>query len=134
MAIKIAFKALVVWLGILLLAIANGALREAVLVPILGQPAGLVLSGVLLSILIVWTAYLALPWIGRTQAVNYLVIGIGWLCLTLTFEFNFGHFVQGKPWPKLLDAYRFQGGNLWPFVLLVTAASPFAAAKLRGWV
>lgn len=134
MAIKIAFKALVVWLGILLLAIANGALREAVLVPILGQPAGLVLSGVLLSILIVWTAYLALPWIGRGKAANYLAIGIGWLCLTLAFEFNFGHFVQGKPWPELLDAYRFQGGNLWPFVLLVTAASPFAAAKLRGWV
>ena len=134
MALEMAFKALAVWLGILLLAVANGALREAVLVPMLGQPAGLVLSGMLLSSLIVWMACLALPWIGRTRAANYLVIGIGWLCLTLVFEFSFGHFVQGKPWPELLDAYRFQGGNLWPFVLLVTAASPFAAAKLRGWV
>ena len=134
MALEMAFKALAVWLGILLLAVANGALREAVLVPMLGQTAGLVLSGMLLSSLIVWTAYLALPWIGRTRAANYLVTGIGWLCLTLVFEFSFGHFVQGKPWPELLDAYRFQGGNLWPFVLLVTAASPCAAAKLRGWI
>ena len=134
MALEMAFKALAVWLGILLLAIANGVLREAALVPALGKPAGLVLSGVLLSGLIVWVAYLALPWMGRAQAANYLAIGIGWLCLTLVFEFTFGRIVQGKPWPELLDAYRFRGGNLWPLVLLVTAAAPLVAAKFRGWV
>ena len=134
MALEMAFKALAVWLGILLLAIANGALREAVLIPALGKSAGLVLSGVLLSGLIVWAAYLALPWMGRATSANYLAIGIGWLCLTLVFEFTFGRIVQGKPWPELLDAYRFRGGNLWPLVLLVTAAAPLVAAKFRGWV
>ena len=133
MALEMAFKALAVWLGILLLAIANGVLREAVLIPALGKPAGLVLSGVLLSGLIVWAAYLALPWMGRAPSANYLAIGIGWLCLTLVFEFTFRRIVQGKPWPELLDAYRFRDGNLWPIVLLVTAAAPLVAAKFRGW-
>ena len=134
MALRMAFKALLVWLGILLLAIANGVLREAVLAPALGQPAGLVLSGILLSGLILLTAYLALPWMGRAQRASYLAVGTGWLCLTLVFEFTFGHAVQGRPWPELLEAYRFTGGNLWPIVLLVTAAAPALAARFRGWV
>lgn len=134
MALELVFKALAVWLGILLLAIGNGALREAVLVPMLGHPAGLVLSGVLLSGLILWTACLALPWMGRAPLASYLAVGAGWLCLTLVFEFTFGRIVQGKPWPELLQAYRFTGGNLWPIVLLVTAVAPALAARFRGWV
>ena len=133
MAREMVFKALVVWVGILLLAIANGALREAVLVPALGQPVGLVLSGILLSGLILLIAYLALPWMGQARRASYLAIGMGWLCLTLVFEFSFGRVVQGKPWSQLLEAYRFTDGNLWPFVLLVTAAAPCVAAKWRGW-
>ncbi|RRQ21247.1 hypothetical protein D6C00_04285 [Thiohalobacter thiocyanaticus] len=36
-------KAVVVWLGILVLAVANGLLREALLVPVLGEPGSLIL-------------------------------------------------------------------------------------------
>ncbi len=133
MALEMAFKALAVWLGILLLAIANGVLREAVLVPAFGHRVGLMLSGILLSGLIFLTAYLMLPWMGRTRVASYLAIGMGWLCLTLVFEFSFGRIVQGVPWSKLLQAYRFKDGNLWPVVLLLTAAAPYAAAKWRGW-
>ena len=133
MALEMAFKALAVWLGILLLAIANGVLREAVLVPAFGQRVGLMLSGILLSGLIFLTAYLMLPWMGRARVASYLAIGMGWLCLTLVFEFSFGRIVQGVPWSKLLQAYRFKDGNLWPVVLLLTAAAPYAAAKWRGW-
>ena len=50
--------------AILLLAILNGLLREAVLVPLWGPVAGLVASGLLLSVLILLVAYLALPWLG----------------------------------------------------------------------
>lgn len=60
----VALKALSIWLAILLLAILNGLLREAVLVPLWGPVAGLVASGLLLSVLILLVAYLALPWLG----------------------------------------------------------------------
>ena len=129
----VAVRALAIWLGILVLAIANGALREAVLVPVLGSAGGLLLSGVLLSSLILAVVYFSLPWIGPAAAVRCMVIGMGWLCLTLVFEFAFGYLVQGKPWPELLEAYAFKGGNIWPVVLLTVAVSPCIAARIRGW-
>ncbi|BAZ93403.1 ABC-type multidrug transporter, ATPase and permease components [Thiohalobacter thiocyanaticus] len=127
-------RALVIWMGILVLAVFNGLLREAVLLPMLDQPLALILSGILLSVLILAVAYLSLPWLGRLPATAYIAIGLGWLCLTLVFEFAFGRLIQSRPWPELLDAYTFRDGNLWPLVLLVTAAAPYAGARLRRWV
>lgn len=133
MAPGIVAKSLLVWLSIIVIAIANGALREAVLIPKLGQVPGLILSGTLLSILILCVAYVALPWLGATKPRQFAAIGGGWLVLTLIFEFSFG-ILQGKSLPVLLEAYTFRGGNMWPFVLLVTACAPSLAAKLRGWL
>ena len=55
-----------------------------------------------------------------------------WLCLTLTFEFSFGRFVQHETWSTLFEAYTFKDGNLWPLVLVVTALAPLLAARVRG--
>src|SRR5690554_4978365 len=128
---RVALKALSVWIAILLLAILNGLLREAVLVPMLGPAGGLVLSGLLLSALIIAIAYLALPWLDVRGTAPLLAIGLGWLALTLVFELAFGRW-QGEPWRALLEAYTFEGGNLWPLVLVVTALAPCIAARLRG--
>ncbi|MCE7903737.1 MAG: hypothetical protein DYH20_14135 [Gammaproteobacteria bacterium PRO9] len=125
-------KAVFVWLFILLLAIANGALREAILVPTLGDPAGLALSGILLSALIIAATYAALPWLNAYRRPQLLGIGVGWLALTVVFEFCLGLW-QGKSWSAILDAYTFEAGNLWPLVLLVTTAAPWLAARLRNW-
>lgn len=133
MTLAITFKTFAVWLGILLLAIANGALREAVIIPVLGKLPGLIVSGVFLSGLIFAVAYFALPWFGRTPTLSYAAIGMGWLCLTLLFEFTFGHIIQGKPWPQLLEAYTFKDGNIWPIVLFVALVAPYVAARIRGW-
>ncbi len=130
---QFAAKALAVWFGILVLAIANGAFREAVLIPVLGNAPGLVLSGVFLSLLIFTVAYFSLPWFGPAPAATYVILGLSWLCLTLVFEFTFGYLIQGKTWSELLDAYTFKGGNIWPLVLLVVAATPYIAARIRGW-
>lgn len=128
----VALKSLVVWAAILVLAILNGALREAVLIPSLGTATGLVLSGLLLSALIIAVSYAALPWLNTRRFAQLLAIGLGWVALTLVFEFSFGLW-QGKSWPALLEAYTFKGGNIWPVVLLVTALAPYIAAKLRSW-
>jgi hypothetical protein len=128
----VALKALAIWAGILVLAVANGALRESVLVPRLGSRAGLAASGVSLSALVLLVAYASLPWLRTREPMHLLFIGLGWLVLTLLFEFSFGLW-QGKAWPVLLEAYTFRGGNLWPAVLAVTAIAPYLAAKLRGW-
>lgn len=133
MILELAIKAFAIWLSILVLAIANGMLREAILIPILGKPPGLILSGALLSGAILAVAYFALPWLGRASVARYIAIGFGWLCLTLAFEFAFGLLIQGKPWSQILEAYTFKDGNIWPLVLLITAIAPYVAAKIRGW-
>ena len=84
MPIEVAIKALAVWVAILLLAVVNGALREAILVPRLGPAPGLVLSGVLLSCLILIAAYLFLPWLGTRSTSQRVLIGLGWLIHTET--------------------------------------------------
>lgn len=128
----IALKALVIWTAILILAIANGILRESVLIPALGNPAAFVLSGLLLSTLIIAMAYLSLPWLQIRRPLEFLVVGFGWLALTLLFEFSFGLW-QGKSWPELLEAYTFKDGNIWLIVLAITTLAPYIGAKLRGW-
>jgi hypothetical protein len=129
----IAAKALTIWFGILVLALANGTLREAVLIPVLGGVPGLILSGVLLSALIFAVVYFSLPWFGPAPVARYIALGLSWLCLTLVFEFTFGRLMQGKPWSELLEAYTFKGGNIWPVVLLTVAAAPYVAARIRSW-
>ena len=131
MLTAVAFKALVIWVGILFLAIANGMLRESVLVPGFGTPTALVLSGLLLSALIIGVAYFSLPWLHISRPLVLWIVGLGWLVLTLVFEFSFGLW-QGKSWSELLEAYTFKGCNLWPVVLAVTALAPYIAARLRG--
>lgn len=125
-------KSLAAWAVILVLAIANGALREGVLIPAFGKSAGFVLSGALLSGLIVVLAY----WLARLSpglpVSRGFRIGGLWLALTLSFEFGFGRFVQHKSWAELGRAYTFEDGNLWPLVLVVVLLAPPLMAKRQA--
>jgi hypothetical protein len=134
MTFGIVTKAFLIWFGILVLAIANGTLREAILIPALGKAPAFFVSGILLSLLILAATYLSLPWLGSLQATEYIAIGLAWLFLTLAFEFTFGRLIQGKPWSQILDAYTFKDGDIWPVVLIVTAIAPYIAARLRDWL
>jgi hypothetical protein len=69
-------KATAVWLVILVCAALNGGLREALLIPSLGKTLALVVSGTLLSIVIVALALLLVPRLGRlgTSHCLYLVV------------------------------------------------------------
>ncbi len=115
--------------GHLVLAVANGALREAVLIPKLGNAQGLILRGFLLSALVLLVAYLGIPWL-RAHGSELIVIGLWWLAATLAFEFLFG-LIRGKPFGEFPAACTFKGGNLWPVVLLVVAVAPWVAGKVR---
>ncbi|HEU4645564.1 MAG TPA: hypothetical protein VFS80_08370 [Burkholderiales bacterium] len=125
-------RSLLAWLVILGLAITNGVLREEILIPALGKPGGLILSGVLLCMLIVLVAYGLLRFTRHLTASKSLLIGVLWLSLTLAFEFSFGRYVQHKSWAELLDAYAFKEGNIWPVVLVVTLLAPYLAFRLRA--
>ena len=125
-------KALALWLAILALAIANGLLREKILIPRLGSTTGLVSSGILLSAGILLVAWAGAPWYGSLTSWQWMLVGAFWLGLTLMFEFGFGRLVQHKTWGEMLEACTFKDGNIWPLVLLVTLVAPWLVAKIKG--
>lgn len=126
-------KAVAVWGVILVLAFANAGLREVILIPRFGNVRSLTASGVILSLLVLFVAYVSVPWLGAIRTRELLAVGLGWFALTLAFDLLLG-MAQGEPLRQQLDAYLLKRGNLWPVVLLVTACAPYLAAKLRGWI
>jgi hypothetical protein len=125
-------RALLVWSLLLLLAVLNGALREAVLGPQLGQRAGHVISTLLLSAIVLAVTWVTLPWIGVRTGPAAWGIGALWLVLTLAFEFVAGHYVFGTSWRALVEDYDVRGGRVWPLVLLATLAAPALVLWLRS--
>ena len=126
------FKAIAIWLAIVFAAILNGIFREKLLVPVTGPALALPLSGVLLSVLVFLVALMLVPFIGSSDRNIYIGIGFLWVVLTLVFEFLFGHFVAGKSWREIFQVFNVRKGDLFVVVLIVTAISPWLAARVRG--
>jgi len=125
-------RAMLVWAAIVPIAIANGALRVAWIIPRTGEAVGHVVSSITLSLAIVAVAWLAIPWIAPPTRRDAWLVGAAWLAATVAFEFGFGRFVAGKSWSELLADYNVLRGRIWVLVLLTTAAAPALAAAWRG--
>jgi hypothetical protein len=124
-------RAVLVWLLLLVLAVANGFFRESLLVPQMGAGGGRVVSTLLLSALILGATWLTIGWIAPPTPGAAAAIGFAWLLLTLAFEFGFGR-ATGKSWSELLADYDVLSGRIWPLVLVVTTVAPWLTGRLRG--
>ena len=124
-------RSTLVWAGILALAVANGAFRQGVLIPRLGEATGHVISTVMLSSAVLVVALLTIRWIGPAAAGEAWGVGACWLTLTLAFEFLAGHYLFGTPWPTLLADYNILKGRIWPLVLVMTVLAPVISLGLR---
>lgn len=124
-------RALAAWTVLAVLAVGNGALRQFVLTPLMGQSAALPASGAVLCLVILPFAWLAHPRLNLTGAADAWRVGACWLSLTLVFEFAFGRWVADRSWAELLAAYDLSGGNLWTLVVLVIGCAPYLAGRLR---
>ena len=124
-------RAALAWLAILVLAILNGALRQALLIPRLGERVGHILSTSVLSTLVVGVAWIFLPWIRPLTARDAWSIGFLWLALTLGFEFLGGHYLFRTPWDTRLADYNVAQGRIWVLVLVTTLLAPVLIQALR---
>ena len=113
-----------VWFGIMLLAILNGAARDIVLVPRLGDLVARAVSCVTLAAVILLVAWTSLRWINPSSIGDAWVIGVMWLATTLAFEFLAGHYLFRTPWSTLLADYNLLAGRLWIVVLAATLIAP----------
>jgi hypothetical protein len=126
-----ALRALIIWFALLLVAVANGGFREAVLIPRFGQHTGHIVSTVMLCAGIFIVTYVAVGWIHPGSRGDAIAIGLAWLALTLAFEFGFGR-ARGKPWSELLADYDVLKGRIWVLVLVTTAVAPYLAVRASG--
>ena len=125
-------RAVAAWVAILVLAILNGALREGLLIPRLGEQAGRLLSPILLAALVCGAAWIAIPWIRPRGPRQAWSVGLLWLGLTLAFEFLAGHYLFGDPWERLLSEYDIAAGRLWVLVPIATLIAPAVVRKVRA--
>ncbi len=118
------------WLVLMVLAILNGALRNATYARALGEYAGHVLSSLIFVAVVFAVTYLFL----RLARVDYglgdlLVVGAVWLAMSVAFEFLFGHYVVGHPWSRLLADYNILKGRAWALVLLGVFLAPLIMGR-----
>jgi len=125
-------RAVVIWCVLLVIASLNGALREVVLIPRTGDVVGRIISTLLLSAFIVILTWLSIGWIGPRTTDQAWFVGVGWVLLTLAFEFLAGHYLFHNSWSNLLADYNLLRGRIWPLVLITTLVAPRLCAGVRG--
>ena len=109
----------------------NGALRNTVLTPSLGELAGHVASSVILCVALLVVTWLTIGWIQPANSRDAALIGVQWVLMTVAFEFLAGHYVFGSAWTTLLADYNLFAGRVWVFVLVTTAFAPLLMARAR---
>jgi|SRR5689334_263233 len=119
------------WLPMILIAVANGALREAWLVPRLGEHAARQVSTlILIALFAVYVGYVLRRW-PIASSGQAIAVGALWLVLTLAFEFALGRFVSGLSSREILEEYDLAAGRLWALVPIWIAAAPYVFFRLR---
>lgn len=118
-------RALLAWLIMAVVMSLNGVFRVKVLAPRWGEAwagAGSAASGIALIQLIANQTMRPGAAPSRSQRAGIASL---WLCLTVGFEFTFGHYVDRKPWAELLANYNLVQGHLWPVILASLVCAPF---------
>jgi hypothetical protein len=125
-------KSTIAWVPMVLIAIANGAIRQLGYGKLLGELSAHQLScltGIMLFLLYTWSLSLYWPLESSRQAFT---IGSIWLILTIAFEFLFMHFGAKVPWGKLLQDYNILEGRLWVLVLFAVFMAPYVVFRIRS--
>jgi len=130
--VGLAGKAVLMWIAMLAAMFANGTLRVLLLQPRLGEEAARQWASLTGVVVIAILSRVFVRLCPEASPRQLLGVGAGWLALTLTFEFLFGHFVSGTSWTDLLADYDLTRGRLWVLVLLTTLLAPWAWGRSRG--
>jgi hypothetical protein len=125
------WKYVLAWIPMVLIAIANGFLRESSYGKRMSELHAhqiSTLSGILLFSVYIWVVIRIWRPDTSEQAIT---IGLIWLGLTVAFEFLFGHYVAGQPWSKLLYDYNIFAGRVWVVVLIWVTVAPYVFYRLQ---
>jgi hypothetical protein len=120
------------WLILAVVAIANGALRQATYGRQLTELAAHQLStvtGILLTGTVVWSLdhFWPIP-----SGKDAWIIGVCWLFMTIAFEFGFGHYVVGHSWARLFADYNLLEGRVWSLFLAWITVLPYLTWRISN--
>jgi len=124
-------KYLIAWFVMLLVSIANGAIRDFTYGKYMDELAAHQLStasSVVLLGIVIWGFIRFYPLSSGQEAVS---IGLLWVALTVAFEFLFFHYVGGHSWSELLANYNVFKGRVWIVVLIWVATAPYVFFRLN---
>jgi hypothetical protein len=122
-------KYFLAWFPMLLLAIANGAVRDLIYKQYTGDLLAHQLSTVSLIVLFGLYIRYVVSRIHPESAMQAILMGVFWVVLTLMFEFGFGRY-RGNSWENLLADYNILKGRLWILIPLWVGVAPFLFYKL----
>jgi hypothetical protein len=118
------------WLVILVLASLNGAVRDLIVAPRIGDTVARAISTIVLCGLVLVVTWVSVRWVGPRQPGQALRVGLFWVVLTLTFELAAGR-LSSKPWSVVLADYDVLRGRIWVLVPIVTLFAPLWAGRAR---
>ena len=125
------WKYLTAWLVMLLVSIANGAVRDFTygkhMDALTAHQLSTVSSVVLLGLVIWGFVQLYRPSSGQKA----VLIGLLWMGLRVAFEFLFFHYAGGHSWSELLGNYNIFKGRVWVVVLAWVAIAPYVFFRLN---
>jgi len=120
------------WVGMLVLAIANGALRQATFGMVLPELRAHQLSTLIGSVLMGAFMWVVLRWWPPSSRREAIAIGLLWVSLTVAFEFFMGLVLLRRPVAQVLADYNVCAGRVWVFFLLWLAVAPWLFFRLRA--
>lgn len=127
----VVFRYIIAWIGLVVIAIINGTLREILYSQYMDGLSAHQLStviGIIAFGIYIWILSKIWPIKSSRQAIS---IGIAWLVMTILFEFVFGHYVMGNSWNKLFADYNIIHGRVWIVVLIWTAIAPYIFFRFK---
>ena len=126
------FRATLIWLLLLVVAVGSGILRAEFLTPRMGEQSAHVIGTLVVVAVFGLAIWYSTPWIVPGLDRRALAwLGIGWVVATVAFEFLFGHYIAGHSWTRLTADYNLAAGRLWVLVLLTVLLMPSVAGYAR---
>ena len=122
---------LLAWVAMLVIAVANGALREASFAKAMPELRAHQLSTLIGSVLMgvfIWFVIRTWPPSSGREA---LLIGLVWLVLTVAFEFFMGLVLAHRPLSQVLEQYDLSAGRVWVLFLLWLTLAPWVFFRFQ---
>jgi hypothetical protein len=123
---------ILIWFAMLVIAIGNGALRQATFGKVIPELRAHQLStaiGALVMGVFIWFVVDVWP---PSSAGEAIAVGVVWLGLTVFFEFFMGLVFRKRSLAQVLADYDLRAGRVWLLFLLWLAVAPWLFFSLKN--